>query len=198
MVSKVLTESYEVHSALREDLNEGWIWIKNDVLKDKLQYRRRIVRINTENEKKVYCEALYVDDFYEKEFKKRCNGIDFSKDRLIFISGWYRQKLGIKREDIPCPRNLTITLPKISKLRLLLWSLQACLQHPQIVVFLATVLAIIGLGLGVIAVGLGLIAIEDQCPVGREVAIASVVVGFVVCLYGITRFFNRHNSPADG
>jgi hypothetical protein len=205
MVSKALTESYEVHSSLREDLNEGWIWIKDDGLKDKIEYRRRIVRIKTKNEKKVYCEALYIDDYYVKERKKRGYGIDFNKDHLIFISGWYRQKLGIEREDIGCQRNLTITLPK---LRLPMWSLQACLQHPQIVVFLATVLAIIGLGLGVIAVGLGFIAIKDLCVLGRRASLAFMSVGIVIgflgilfCLYGIIGFFKRslqHDTPTDG
>jgi hypothetical protein len=61
MVCKFPPESYEVHTALREDLNEGWIWIKNGVLEDKLQNQRRIVRINTEDKKRVYCEALYVE-----------------------------------------------------------------------------------------------------------------------------------------
>lgn len=192
MFCEVHTDSYEVHTALREDLNEGWIWIKNDVLKDKLQNQRPIVRINTENQKKVYCEALYVDHFYLKRFNGRMkcdHPINCNKDRLIFISGWYRQILGIKHKDLGLQKNLTITLGKFPLSSL--WHLWACLQHPQIVVFLGTALAIIGLGLGGIAVGLGLIAIEDLCPSGRPVAIAFVLLGIAVCSFGIIRFFKR-------
>ncbi len=199
MVFKESTESYEVHTALWEDLNEGWIWIKDDVLKDKLQDQRRIVRINTGNQKKVYCEALYVEPFYLKRFNERMkpdHRINFSKDRLIFISGWYRQILGIKLQGIGGQKNLTITPCKLPCS--LLWHLRACLQHPQVVVFLGTILAIIGLGLGSIAVGLGFIAIKDLCLLGKGVPLAFVSVGIVVgllgilfCLCGIIGFFKR-------
>lgn len=192
MVCKVHAESYEVHTALWEDLNEGWIWIKDDALKDKLQNQRRIVRINTENQKKVYCEALYAETFYLKRFNERMepdHRINFSKNRLVFISGWYRQILGIKLQDIVGQKNLTITPCKFPCS--LLWHLRACLQHPQVVVFLGTDLAIIGLGLGGIAVGLGLISIENLCSLGRYVAIGFGLGGAISCLYGIFRFFKR-------
>jgi|RhiMetStandDraft_8_1073273.scaffolds.fasta_scaffold00832_2 hypothetical protein len=53
-------EQYEVHSALREDLNEGWIWVENKQLEKELNHRRRIVRISSQGRKSVYCEALYL------------------------------------------------------------------------------------------------------------------------------------------
>ena len=169
-------KSYEVHTALWEDLNEGWIWIKDEALKDKLQNQRRIVRINSENQKKVYSEALYVENFYLERFNERMkpeHRIPSSKDRLIFISGWYRNILGIKVQEIRGQKNLTITPCKFPCS--LMWQLSACLQHPQVVVFLGTNLAIIGLGLGGIAVGLGLITIQDLCSLVRYVAIAFVL-----------------------
>jgi hypothetical protein len=55
------TKPYEVHTALRDDLNEGWMWVRDSGLKDQLQDQRRIVRIEF-NSKKVYCEALYADE----------------------------------------------------------------------------------------------------------------------------------------
>ena len=210
MAFKVPTESYKVHTALREDLNEGWIWIKNEVLRDKLKDQRRIVCISTKNKKKIYCEALYVDYFYLKQFNRRkmCdNPINLNEDRLIFISGWYRQILGIRQQDLCHQEDLTITLCKSSFLYVL-WHLWACLQHPQVVVFLGIMLAIMGLGLGGIAVGLGFIAIKDLCFWGRRVPLAFMSAGIIVgflgilpCLYGIIGFFKRsiqHNTPVDG
>ena len=149
------TKPYEVHTALRDDLNEGWVWVRDSGLKDQLQDQRRIVRIEF-NSKKVYCEALYVDDYYLDRFK-----IDSTKD-LIFINAWYRQRLGIPRD--PCSeQDLQIAVAKFP----LLSQFCACLQHPQSVVFLATVLAILGLGLGIIGIGLGLIGIKDLWCAGK-------------------------------
>ncbi len=84
------TKPYEVHTALGDDLNEGWVWVRDSGLKDQLRDQRRIVRIEF-NSKKVYCEALYADDYYLKRFNERRvkdgrTEIPLNKD-LVFING---------------------------------------------------------------------------------------------------------------
>ena len=63
MCRQTHTKPYEVHTALRDDLNEGWVWVKDSSLTDQLQFQRRVIRIQADN-KKVYCEALYADKYY--------------------------------------------------------------------------------------------------------------------------------------
>lgn len=183
------TKPYEVHTALRDDLNEGWVWVRDSGLKDQLQDQRRIVRIEF-NGKKVYCEALYADKYYLKRFGERrvkddLTEIPSDKD-LVFINGWYRQRLGIPRNSCS-EHDLQIEIAKF----LVLSQFCACLQHPQSVVFLATVLAILGLGLGIIGVGLGLIGIKDLWCTGQGVGIAFVIAGAIICAVGFIPFFRR-------
>ncbi len=189
MGSNAHTKPYEVHTALRDDLNEGWVWVRDSGLEDQLQDQRRIVRIEF-NSKKVYCEALYADKYYLKRFNERrvkdeLTEIPSNKD-LVFINGWYRQRLGIPRN--PCSeQDLQIAIAKFPVLS----QFCACLQHPQSVVFLATVLAILGVGLGIIGVGLGLIGIKDLWCAGQGVGIAFVIAGAIICVVAFIPFFRR-------
>ena len=149
-------EQYEVHSALSEDMSQGWVWIENKRLEKDLNHRRRIVCISSQGWESVYCEALYLDDYYVKRFNEERKGeigeIVRGNQNLIFINGWYRGKLGISAGT----KTLSISIGKS------LWSqFRALLQHPQVGVLLTTVLAIIGVGLGIIGVGLGIISVKD-------------------------------------
>ena len=84
---------------------------------------------------------------------------------LVFINGWYRQRLGIPRNSCS-EQDLQIAIAKFPVLDQFF-----CLSsHPQSVVFLATVLAILGVGLGIIGVGLRLIGIKDLWCAGQGVA----------------------------
>ncbi len=71
-------------------------------------------------------------------------------ESTIFMSQWHRTALDLEPDQI-C--SLKVRMPRwyerISR------QVRACLGHPQIVVFLATVLAILGLGVGFIGAGLG-------------------------------------------
>lgn len=182
--------SYVVHTALREEQNEGWFWVKDPMLEDKLQNYRRIVCIN----QKVYCEALYADKYYLEEFEKRRKSKSRpdlkGDDPLIFLNGWQRQSLGISSKDICKTKQLKITFSNSPALSLW-WQFKSCLQHPQIVVFLATMLAVISLGLGLIGVGLGFIGIKTLCPVGENIGIAFIALGGIICVFSIVSFYKR-------
>ncbi|HVM72576.1 MAG TPA: hypothetical protein VMT91_12520 [Anaerolineales bacterium] len=224
MVPKPYTAYYEVHSSTREELNDGWVWIRNEAdanLKGKLEARRRIVRMIYSKNPPVYCEALYVSDDYDiKWFNRhfgtknldssRCKypdtdssdsslSLNWNKE-LIFISQWYRQHLGIKGK-LRTIHPLEIEIAE-SGWTQVLWQFRACLQHPQIVVLLSTVLGIISVGLGIIGFGIGLIAIpafsrylfsliniiinELKC-----LGVVFVMIGAVTIFCGVKELFKR-------
>lgn len=169
---------YIVHTSLRDDRNEGWVWIRNRCLKTELDGKRRIVRITAKPGKSIFCEALWADDWYMKKWDKlwinTCTKVPLPNENLAFISAWYRRRLGIRRGR----QSLTIKYCKETP-RPFWWQLRACLDHPQVVVRLATVLAIIGIGLGLIALGLGIVGVPDWRPYG------SFCVGWFFMLLGV-------------
>lgn len=188
--------SYEVHTSTREEMNEGWVWVRNEAdpeLKRKLEGRRRIVRINNH----VYCEALYMNERdlkWLKEHKPSFYDKIVSDDKLIFISQWYRQPLEVHPGN---EQDLTIELTE-SRWEQVQWQFWACLQHPQIVVLLSTVLGIISVGLGVIGVGLGVIGLGTglTCIPGIVIVmkwfgVACVVFGAVIIVCGVIQLFKR-------
>jgi hypothetical protein len=179
---------YIVHSSLRDDMNEGWIWIRN--LKDDLEGKRRIVRVTAETGKSTFCEALYADDWYMEKWNERWKvtpqAVPHADDKLAFISSWYRRRLGIGLGH----ENLTIEYGK-NPAGPFLWQLHVCLQHPQIVVVLATVLAIVGLGLGILAVGLGVAGVPDWQPSGFWIGWVLVLCGIFIIGWALLRVFRR-------
>ena len=126
-------------------------------------------------------------------------------DAIMFMGAWHRTSLGLP--DTPITRQLETEIAD-DWLRRFWWQFLAGLGHPQLVVFLANVLAILGLGAGLIGLGFGLVAFARDLgeafgggldlPYGRPilgvVAILSVVGGGVVngfALRALTRR-NRH------
>jgi hypothetical protein len=182
-------DRYVVHSSLRDDMNEGWIWIRN--LRQELDGQRRIVRLTAENGESTFCEALYADDWYLKGWHERWKAtqepIPPTDAKLAFISSWYRRRLRIGLG----PHTLTIEY-KENPAGLFFWQLRVCLQHPQVVVVLATVLAIVGLGLGLLALGLGVAGVPDWRPyggfwIGWLLVLSGIVLAIRGLLWGLRR-----------
>jgi hypothetical protein len=176
--------SYQVHTALREDFNQGWIWIRSNDLLRRIEGSRKIVRIRkSERKNGVYCEAVWADDFYIREFKI----IDpMTADCQIFMGKWYRHRLEVEKGQRV---ELAIDFP--GRVQKIFWQFRACLQHPQVVVVLATALGIIAVGLGIIGFGLGLIGIQHLAPFGQGVGLGFVLVGAVVVFLGIAPLATR-------
>jgi hypothetical protein len=175
------TDEYIVHTSLRDDMNEGWVWIRN--LKSELNGKRCTVRITAKPGKSIFCEALYADEWYMKKWIERWN--DTQKNvpppdaNLAFISAWYRGRLSIGEG----PQNLTIDYKDTP--RPFWWQLYVCLEHPQVVVLLATLLAIIGLGLGILALGLAIFGVPDWRPYGFWIGGFFMLLGAFVMLPGL-------------
>lgn len=129
---------YKVFASLREDLNEGWVWLK----KSNVPPRSIICIKNKTNNKKIYCEALQIDDNYLKIYNNSPRKIICDPDNAIVINGWYRRLLGniITKQD----HELLIVEANY------FWGkMRAAQQHPQLVVRLAIWMAILSIILGV-------------------------------------------------
>jgi hypothetical protein len=77
--------------------------------------------------------------------------------RLVFIGEWYRRRLGLPKSV--CKHCLDISISP-RWWRQLLWQFWAGFQHPQSVVFLANMLAMLGTGLGLSGLGFGLLSLD--------------------------------------
>ena len=130
---------YRVLASLREDLNQGWVWLTNSGLGS-----RSVVKItNKKNEKSIYCECLEIDDNYLFVYNNRPReDIDATKP-TITVSSWYRMKLGGIGTKTKHELEVRVANSWWGKIR-------ANLQHPQVAVRVATWLGIISIALGVV------------------------------------------------
>ncbi len=167
---------YEIHQVEREDLNEGWIWLRNKDLKAAVENRRPALLVKNEGTgNKVRCEILYADPTY---LANRRHPIPGHNQNLLILSAWYRRRLGIEEKDIGSSREFEIRSTN-NPLTSVWWQFCACVRHPQMAVVMSTVLAIVGTGLGII----GLAAVfKDQERVIWDVLGSA---GFVIVLLGL-------------
>lgn len=131
---------YKVFASLKSDMNEGWVWITAPKVPS-----RSIIEIeNTINRKKVYCEALQIDQNYLKDYKKGNTNTLPNNEPTITLNSWYRTKLGL--EETNKDYNLLVKPSNH-----LYGRFRASIGHPQMVVRLATWLAIISTILGIVS-----------------------------------------------
>jgi len=128
---------YMVLAALRSELNEGWVWLTDSGFK-----QRSVVKIsNRKNGKSIYCESLRIDNNFLFEYNKRPRISIKKNEKTVVMNEWYRKRLGEietqKKHDL-----------KISSANFFWGKFRACTSHPQVVVRLATWLALISVTLG--------------------------------------------------
>jgi len=124
---------YKVQAALREDLNEGWVWGPD------LKFEQRpIVKItNLVNKKTVYCEYLKIEDNYIENYNSHKSTVKIKKGtKVITMNEWYRSKLGIPKTQERYDLEIQTENDWYRTIR-------ASLQHPQVIVSIAMWLAII-------------------------------------------------------
>ena len=114
------------------------------------------------------------------------------KDNLVFLSGWYRRRLGIKKKHGEII-NLDIMEPKsrLKTLQTMCWQLRACALHPQIAVVMSTVLAVVGTGLGIVGLAAVLKDVHWPGSVWGAVVSAIAVFGFAVFFLGFRPLYLR-------
>lgn len=136
---------YKVLAATREDMNEGWVWLSQHDFAP-----RSIVKIRSKvNNKVVYCEALEMDGNFINDYNKSPRVSISQNGNTIVMNGWYRIRLG----GIETKQNHDLVVSGSNGL----WGkFRASTGHPQVVVRLATWLAVISVGLGILGVCLAL------------------------------------------
>ena len=137
---------YKVLASLRDEMNQGWVWSTNS----SFNVRSIVKIINLENKKSIHCEHLQIEDNYINTYNDNHKRYKIKKDnKTIIVNAWYRDKLG----NIETKKYHNLELKAASSL----WGkFQANINHPQVVVRMATWLSIISVLLGIIGVCLGL------------------------------------------
>ncbi|MFC7368116.1 MULTISPECIES: hypothetical protein [Vreelandella] len=136
---------YKVLAATRADMNEGWVWLSQHDFAP-----RSIVKIRSKvNNKVVYCEALEMDENFIKDYNKSPRVSISQNGHTIVMNGWYRNRLG----GIETNQNHGL---EVSGSNGPWGKFRASTGHPQVVVRLATWLAVISVGLGILGVCLAL------------------------------------------
>jgi hypothetical protein len=138
--------NYIVFAALKDDINAGWVWVAKPDLP-----QRAVVRItNRKNDTTVYCEKLAIDDNFLVQYNypqsSRIKITDPTKS--IVINEWYRSKLGNLSTQSEYDLQIDLAANLYGHVR-------SCIDHPQIVVRLATRLGLWSIALGVIGVVIG-------------------------------------------
>jgi hypothetical protein len=151
-----------IRAALKEESNNGWIWLggpcvcKKGFLSRQGISSRTIVKIR--RPRRLYgviCEVRTIDfnfrgDYNEDPKNKRIK-VERNLDTMV-VPEWYRTALGIERTN---RENGDLTELIVTKLKFWGWrSLRAACHHPDLV-------ARIGARLGVIGTWLGLLALAD-------------------------------------
>jgi hypothetical protein len=149
----VAEAEYEIHQSEKDDLNEGWIRVRSKGLEGKIKNRRPVCLVkDTATGKKVFVEALYADDNWLKNRRREHEQhLLLSQKNLIFLSAWYRHRLGLDELAPFTDRRLDIA-SDANFWRRIGWQLRACEQHPQIAVVMSTVLAVVGAGFGLVGI----------------------------------------------
>jgi hypothetical protein len=150
--------SYRLYAALHEDIAEGFVWLKQADLPARSVVK--IARSGSGRTPSVFCEALQ----FEKNFLTRYNN---HTERICKINGedeasalvinhWYRTKLGKPGQPLETKNDYRLEITPANSLR---GRLCACLQHPQVVVRVATLLGLIAFAMGLVGVVLGMVSI---------------------------------------
>ena len=139
-------EKYRIYAAIRDDVSSGWIWINNK----KIQQRSILFIYNPQNKKYLYSEALKIEGNYLRNYNQSNSGripllIGNENEPVIVINEWYRHKLGDIQTQEYCELEITEENNCVG------W-IMACLHHPQIIVRIATILAIISIFISIISV----------------------------------------------
>ncbi len=137
---------YEIYAGLYEEKNEGWIWTNDKSVKS-----GDYVQIKS-NKGKLICQIRKIDDNFRNHYSKRGSGrktFDCSKN-IVVVSDHYRDKLG----GINTGKSYSLEIKKVTS-----WhrKMLAMLGHPNDVIKISIVLAIISCSLGIIGLILGVI-----------------------------------------
>ncbi len=135
---------YKVLASFRDELNQGWVWA-NQI---NLEPRSIVKIINLKNKKVIYCECLEIDNNYVSAYNHKPRAHINENEKTITMNQWYRKRLG----GIKTKHTYDLEIWEANG-----WygSFRANIGHPQIIVRMATWLAIISVCLGVLSICMG-------------------------------------------
>ncbi len=147
---------YKILKAIHEESNEGWAWIpKTSTIKSRTFIKIDWIENKPKKSKPIRCQARIIDDSFYKFYTKRPETVkDFDKSNTIIMSEYYRDRFGISEDDLKNKENEYNLI--ISKYDCFFQKIRAFLEHPNDVVKIATILAIISI---IVTSVLGLISI---------------------------------------
>jgi hypothetical protein len=137
----------KIYAAPTEDVNQGWIRLGDCGLP-----HRSIIKLSASTTSKhVYCEVLTIDENFINAYNENPKHIKITEPQSALVaSEWYRKKLG----DL---KTRTESEIDVTPVNCFCGQICACLDHPQVVVRLATILGLVGCILGLVAVALAII-----------------------------------------
>lgn len=137
-----------LYAAFHGDAHQGWVW-----LQDARFAPRCVIQItNPKSGKRVYCEALQIDNNFLEQYNQHPRVFITDPTSSLVIGGWLRAKLG----GLQTRSDSTLVIKPCDSS----WGkFRACIDHPQIVVRLATWLGVAGLVLGVFGTLLGVLSL---------------------------------------
>lgn len=139
---------YRIYASLYDEINEGWVWLASP----KLQSRCIVLISNPRNGKKVYCEALQIEEnfraLYNKGSRKNIEDLNSS----LVINAWYRKRLG----DFPTQSEQELEIFPADNV----WGkIRSCFHHPQVIVRIGTWLGVISAILGLLSFVLAILSL---------------------------------------
>lgn len=138
---------YNLHPTLWAEIESGSVWLGHPPLPS-----RTVVRISRKNTNAVvYCEAKIIDEYLVEEYKRSVGKELLEPRSCVLMNAWYRKHLGISLEDKEVELDVVPVDSVYGRTR-------ACLNHPQLAVRLATILALWSLFLSFVGFVLGLLA----------------------------------------
>src|SRR2546427_5668942 len=115
--------TYKIFAALRDDINNGWIWVAKPAVSG-----RTVVRVlNRENNTSIYCEALAIDENFLRIYNSGGRLHISDVENAMVLNDWYRNRLG----GLTTQNDYALV---ISIEEHLLGRARSCVDHPQIVV----------------------------------------------------------------
>ena len=172
---------YIIRAALRDEANDGWIWIEDFP-------SRSLVKIsNKKNKRSVICQTRKLDQNFLNIYNVENHGryeIKLGQGTIV-MSEWYRDALGgfgtTGKGDPVGKVSLAVCL-----CRWPVWKqLRATSHHPDIVVRLGTRLGALGIWLGLLGAVLGFLSLfqPNGCrliaaiSVGALLLVGAVLIG---------------------
>ena len=137
---------YKIFAALKEDINSGWVWVGDKTISE----RTIVLLVNKNNNKKIYCEALFIDENFLREYNNPPRAFIKNPSCSIVINSWYRKELGNIEPQSEYELEIKKVDNKYGKLR-------ASLKHPQVAIRTAIKLALWSVALAIIGIIIGVL-----------------------------------------